>query len=327
LTLFTLLIVMALERVVVKSKTFHITTLAQHYFSFITRLLQKKNIQQPKYQLGVIATMLLVAGFPSLVVWMLVVYLPAILVFFLYLILLWVCLGCPVTRQTYKRYLQAANKENFEACSLYSEQFGNKGGDLSNVGKQLVLVNYRQYASVIIFFVLLGLPGMVFYSLCKEWYFLQTSKIHNDDAHNSQNAQCNIDYSEAILEPQSDNGHITQHSVNEPASERLNEHHDGANDTQKVLFILDWMPARVTAFGFLLVGHFSRGLPVWLETFANVKLNAYDVLAKVAKASEDLPTSENPHLQEPLQMVKLVKRNIIFFLMVISVMTLVGVVS
>jgi AmpE protein len=308
---------MSLERVVEKTKAFHITSWANKYFAIISPLIAKQNsrhksapnssAQSKEPHLSdkkspQVLTMVVVAGIPAIGFWVLVTYLPGILVFLLYLITLWLCLGCPVTRKTYKRYLQAANREDFEACSLYSEQFGNTGGDLSNVGKQLVLVNYRQYASVIIFFVLLGLPGLVFYSLCKEWYLLQINK-----------------HSKLVSETYQDEVNETSEVV------RKDDEFTGAEET--VMFVLDWLPSRITAFGFLLVGHFSRALPIWLDTVLNVRINAYDVLAKVAKASEEPLAAENIELQEPLQMVRLVKRNIIFLLMVISVMTMVGVVG
>jgi AmpE protein len=217
------------------------------------------------------------------------------------------CLGCPVTKQTYKRYLQAANREDFQACSLYSEQFGNKGGDLTNVGKQLILVNYRQYASVIIFFVLGGLPGVVFYSLCKEWYLTQAS----------QSARQELESEVANFDDKQD----------DVARSPLGHENIAAKAAEKVMFILDWLPSRITAFGFLVVGNFSQGLPVWLGTLVNGKVDAFDVLAKVAKASEEQEANYDAHLQEPLQMVKLAKRNIIFFLMVISIMTLFSVIG
>lgn len=294
---------MAFERVVAKTKAWHITTLAQQYFSKVAPLVTKQEEKLSDNANAGIFIMLLVAGLPTIGIWILISYLPGIFVFALYLLLLWVCLGCPVTRQTYKRYLQAANREDFEACSLYSEKLGNQGGDLSNVGKQLVLVNYRQYASVIIFFVLLGLPGIVFYSLCKEWYFMR-----------KEQAQTQTD----IVEPSDDDSNsISQHSDEESV----------AISEEKVMFVLDWLPSRITAFGFLLVGHFSKGLPIWLDTFLNPNISAYEVLAKVAKSCEEETRSENPQLQEPLQMVKLVKRNIIFLLMAVSVMTLAGLIS
>jgi AmpE protein len=296
---------MALERVVAKTKTLHIATLAQWYFSKATSFISKPKENEDSSADANIFIMLLIATIPTVAVWILVEHLPGILVFFLYLLLLWICLGCPVTRQTYKRYLQAANREDFEACSLYSEKFGNEGGDLTNVGKQLVLVNYRQYASVIIFYVILGLPGMVFYSLCKEWYLAK-----------KEQAQPKLDVD--TIEPLPDDSNlIYQHSNAE--EKEISE--------EKVIFILDWLPSRITAFGFLLVGHFSKGFPAWLNTFLNPNISAYDVLTEVAKSSEELTVSDNPQLHEPLQMVKLVKRNIIFLLMAVSVLTLAGVLS
>lgn len=311
MTLFTLLIVMALERVVVKSKAFHITALAKQYFAFIHPFLPKQETNDSSASNSNTLVMIVVCALPAIAVWLLVYYLPGLLVFILYIAVLWACLGCPMTRQTYKRYLQAANREDFEACSLYSEQFGNKGGDLSNVGKQLVFVNYRHYASVIIFFVLFGLTGMVFYSLCKEWYFNKVDERAEDAVQASELKQRVV--------KQSDEDEVDQ-SIEHESTPSLHAQ-------EQVLLILDWLPVRITAFGFLLVGHFSKGLPVWLETLADAKLNAYDVLAKVAKASEDILPCENPELQEPLQMVKLVKRNVIFLLMVISVMTLTGIIG
>jgi AmpE protein len=309
LTLFTLLIVIALERIIPKSKALHISTLAQQYFSFINQFLDKQHVNEYTKALSTTITMLLVTALPSLAIWMLVEYLPVFLVFFLYLLLLWICLGCPQTRHTYKCYLQAANRKDYEACFLHSAQFGNECDDLADVGTQLVFINYRHYASIIIFLVILGLPGIVFYSLCKEWCLFKKSGVLANDATLSAN--------ETEL-------NITDDVKDETMSESMI---DLVNETEKVMFVVDWLPVRITAFGFLLVGHFSRGLPVWLNTLADANLSAYEVLAKVAKASEDFSTSENPQLDEPLQMVKLVKRNIIFLLMAVSVMTLVGVVS
>ena len=48
LTLFTLLIVMALERIVTKTKTWHVTTIAQHYFAKISSFTNKDNGNKEK---------------------------------------------------------------------------------------------------------------------------------------------------------------------------------------------------------------------------------------------------------------------------------------
>jgi AmpE protein len=299
---------MALERVVAKTKALHIATIAQQYFSIIAGIVNKQKTNLSNSNNNSIIVMIAVAAIPALGIWILIEFLPGIFVFLLSLLLLWVCLGCPVTRQTYKRYLQAANREDFEACSLYSEKLGNQDGDLSNVGKQLVLVNYRQYASVVIFFVLFGLPGMVFYSLCREWNLKRNEELNEQkQTHAAPLSSSEDDDSNVILQRDED----TAVEANE----------------EKVMFILDWLPSRITAFGFLLVGHFSQGLPTWLNTLMNPTTSAYDVLTQVAKSSEELAPCDNPQLQGPLLMVRLVKRNTIFLLMVVSVLTLAGLVS
>lgn len=291
MTLFTLLIIMALERVSNKSKEFHITSIAGRYFGLLASK-SKIDVNNPN-----IVGIIIIAGIPALIMWILVANLPGLLVFILYLLSLWVCLGCPVTRKTFKRYLQSANREDFEACSLHSISFGNVGGELSNVGKQLILVNYRQYASVILFFIFLGLPGMVFYSLIKE---LKSRQII-EELKNIENDPISSEQQESVKHPK--------------------------NTLDEALFILDWIPARLTAFGYLIVGHFSNGLVAWMDAIFDVNLPIYELLAKVAKASEEHKETQNTYLTEPLQMVKLAKRNIIFILMGLSIGTLVGVVA
>lgn len=310
MTLFALLIVMALERVTTKSKQFHIATLAQSYFSF---LINKKYLSAKTDELAFV----LMAIIPSVVAYLLTLWLPALLVFLLYIVVLWVCLGCPVTRQTYKRYLQAAHREDFQACSLHSMSFGNTGGELSNVGKQLVLVNYRQYASVIIFFIVLGIPGVIFYSLIKEWVMSQQQQAEasqqddsSNDEHSESEAKQALPASCAIDEAS-------------PEVVRVSEQPGLAS---KMLFLLDWIPVRITAFGFLVVGHFSNALSAWFEVLLDTKISTYDALAKVSKAAEDVGDCD-AHLNEPLQLVKLVKRNVIFMLMALSLMTMVGLVA
>ncbi len=320
MTLFTLLIVMALERVTTKTKELHIATWMAYYFA----RLQKTNLLSSQSSIG---TSIIIAGALALLAWLFDAYLPGLLVFLLHLLLLWVCLGCPVTRRTYKRYLQAANREDFEACSLYSEQFGNQGGDLSNVGKQLVLVNYRQYASVIIFYVLLGLPGMVFYSVIKELVVMRRreQQVYLEQLAAIDKQEAIAKDAEAEFDSTQDNGKAYVNSATPEGSSKPSD--TNLLGSEKLLFILDWIPVRVTSLGYLLVGHFGKGLPVWVDTLFDNKLPTYDLLAKVARASEDTYPGGNPFLDEPLQLVKLVKRNIVFLLMLVSLATMVGVVA
>ncbi|MGQ8364775.1 regulatory signaling modulator protein AmpE [Glaciecola sp. 1036] len=273
MTLFALLIIMAIERVTTKSKQFHIATLCQQYFSFLR---DKNLIKDEVSHLTAIA----IAAVPAIVIYAVFWWVPLLIEFVIILVVLWVCIGCPVTRATYKKYLAAANREDFEACALHSISFGNQGGKLDNVGKQLVLVNYRQYVSVVIFFVLTGVAGLVFYSIIKE-LSLQTKQ----------------------------------------QEQRIED----KTPTDTILFILDWIPVRITTFGFLVVGHFSNAFSYWLTVLMTPGIQSYDALGLVAKAAEDVSEC-NTVIDEPLQLVKLVKRNLVFILMLTALGTMVGLV-
>ncbi|MFC3120937.1 regulatory signaling modulator protein AmpE [Agaribacter flavus] len=273
MTLFALLIVMALERVSKKSAMFHIATISQLYFKL---WIDKGNLRDKPNYLWVVC----IAAIPAILCFMLFAWLPLFFELLVSILILWVCLGCPVTRKTYRDYLAAANRGDFQACSLHSMNFGNQGGELDNVGKQLVLVNYRQYTSVILFFVVLGAPGLVFYSIVKE-LSIQCKEKH---------------------------GRVEDETA-----------------ADKILFVLDWLPVRFTTFGFLIVGHFTNALSAWLHIVLETKINTYDALAKVAVAAEDVSKCDK-HLTEPLQLVKLVKRNVVFVLMAVAVATMVGLV-
>lgn len=273
MTLFSLLIIMAFERITAKSERWHVATWCEAYFDVFTKrhwITSLSSINMPM--------VILLAGLPALTLFAALKHIPLIFVFAINLVLLWVCLGCPVTRKTYKRYLQSANREDFVACSLHSEEFGNHGGNLDNVGKQLVLVNYRQYVSVIILFVFTGIVGLVFYSIIKE-LSLQ--------------------------------------------SKRKDKRIEDKTAADKLLFLLDWFPVRLAALGFMIVGHFSRAVGAWIHLMTSIKMNTYDALGSVATAAEEVDSLDHV-IDEPLQLVKLVKRNVVFLLMLIAVATMVG---
>ena len=81
---------------------------------------------------------------------------------------------------------------------------------------------------------------------------------------------------------------------------------------------------RITSLGFLLVGHFSRALPIWLGHFFAVNLSAKKLLVDVTQAAEEIEPDERDYTEEPCTLVKLAKRNILFLMAVISGLTLGG---
>lgn len=293
MTLISLLIVMALERVTEKAPKWHIHALVGKYIT----LLQGRNWFSDSASM---LSILLIIFVPALLVYVIeLIFNNGFVTFAMQLAVLWICLGCPITRKNYKHYLQAAVRKDFQACSLHSISFGNDDGDLDKVGQQLVFINYRQYAAVIIAFVLLGVPGVIIYSIAKELQ-LFTHKLSDCENNPKQVedeviGECNKENAELVID--------------------------------QVMYVIDWVPVRLTAVGFMLVGHFSRALSFWLPALVDTKSNAKTILINVAIAAEDIEADQKNCIDEPCILVRLVKRNILFMLVAVSILTMVGAVA
>lgn len=86
-----------------------------------------------------------------------------------------------------------------------------------------------------------------------------------------------------------------------------------------------WLPTRVMTFGFLMVGNFSKALPVWLSSIGNTPQNNFQALLKVADAAEELaPKHDDDVTSTALTSVALVKRNMLFFIVLLAILTIVG---
>jgi AmpE protein len=293
MTLISLLIVMALERVTSKAPEWHIHALVGRYIAF----LQGRNWFSESASF---ISLLLIMLVPALFVWCLDYFFDSgLFTFATQLAVLWVCLGCPITRKNYKRYLEAATRKDFEACSLHSISFGNESGDLDKVAHQLVFINYRQYAAVIIAFVCFGVIGVLMYSVAKELQIF-THKMSSCGGDPNQVEE------EVIGECKKANAELV---------------------IDKIMHIIDWVPVRITGLGFLIVGHFSKALTLWLPALVDFSANGKEVLVSVAKASE-IPESDNQNcIDEPCMLVRLVKRNVLLMLVGTSVLTMVGAVA
>lgn len=93
----------------------------------------------------------------------------------------------------------------------------------------------------------------------------------------------------------------------------------------KLQWLVHWLPTRVMTFGFLMVGNFSKALPVWLSSVGNTPQNNFQALLKVANAAEDLTAKhEDDVTSTALTSVALVKRNMLFFIVLLAVLTIVG---
>lgn len=96
---------------------------------------------------------------------------------------------------------------------------------------------------------------------------------------------------------------------------------------QQLVWFADWVPARLSALGLLVVGHFSRALPVWLQQSLNPRMNPDTLLFDVAGKAEDNPQHPDDRTEHVACQLRLMRRQQIFWVCIIAALTLAGWVS
>lgn len=215
-------------------------------------------------------------------------------------LILIVCFGCFKTRDAYKNYLVSAFKGELTTCELQQLQL-QQDKNIADLGfgQTLVWLNYRYFIAVMIFFVLFGAAGALFYRL-----LTTVNESSNQLVDDSEDSSCE--------------------NTNETDISQRNEVYSA---NQKLLFWVDWLPVRLVAFGYMFVGHFSKAMPVWLENLFELDKEPCNVLISVAEKSEDFMVDADDCTAEPCLLVKLAKRTLLLFLAVIAVLVLTGVLS
>ncbi|MEP0356714.1 MAG: beta-lactamase regulator AmpE [Paraglaciecola sp.] len=112
--------------------------------------------------------------------------------------------------------------------------------------------------------------------------------------------------------------------IRELASKLEVDNQQAAAQANRLLNILDWIPVRITALGFLVVGHFSRALPTWLSYLPDPSISAKTLLLNVSKKAEEIEADQKDCTEEPCTLVKLAKRNVMFLLVVIAILSISG---
>lgn len=263
-------------------------------------------------------------------------------------VILIICLGCSSTRACYKDYLTSAFRGEETTTELHHQQLlSDKNLPPMGFGQALVWLNYRYYVAIVLFFIAFGAAGAVFYrlltsvieqqnSVCKEQTTTETAgNSQVDDSRvdstkeTSQHASkefeesANLD-SSTVENSQDEN---TLHESDQHESEVTPRIASGCNNHHDILFWVDWLPVRITSFGYMFVGHFSKAMPVWLENSFDFHKPTHQVLIDVAEKSEDILVDENDCTAEPCLLVRLAKRNALLILAVIATLTLTGVLT
>ncbi|GHE95013.1 regulatory signaling modulator protein AmpE [Thalassotalea profundi] len=212
-------------------------------------------------------------------------------------IVLIVCFGCVQTRNCYKQYLLAAFRGETTTCEMHHLQL-LQDKKLMNMGfgQSLIWLNYRYFIAIMIFFVLFGAPGALAYRLLTKMTE-QNSLVSKESE--VEDEKFSVD-------------------VNTQNLSRISE---------QALFWVDWLPVRIVSFCYMLVGHFSKAMPVWLENLFNVDKLPHVLLVDVAQKSEDFMIDVGDCTAEPCLLVRLAKRTLLLCLAVIAILILTGVLS
>ncbi|MGO2477840.1 MAG: beta-lactamase regulator AmpE [Pseudoalteromonas sp.] len=232
------------------------------------------------------------AGF---VVWLL---LPVVAIALLYVFLdfvIWqllinvvvllVCFGCAKHRALYKSYLNALTRDDKEAATLYAYQMGQK----HTAGEE----NGETFGQT------LAWINFRFYCAVIFWFVV-------------------LGAPGAVL-----------YALVRTFADLVRDDHQVVfakhfKLIHSLLFWLDWLPARVASFGYLVIGNFNKGTSCWLRYILDFSVSNRKVVTKTALAAEQIEQQHFGCTYEATCMMRLVKRNVLFYLVLIALLTLFG---
>ncbi|OHU88577.1 MULTISPECIES: beta-lactamase regulator AmpE [Pseudoalteromonas] len=199
--------------------------------------------------------------------------------------LLLICIGCAHQRGRYKGYLNALTRGDNEAATLYALQMGQKRTELEQGG---------------------------------EWFGQTLVWI------NFRHYCCVLFWFVMLGAPGAVLYAITRSLFDD--IEDNSEHPLKAQYSrfETMLHWLDWVPARLTSFGYLIIGNFSKGTSCWLKYVLDFNVSNRHVVTSTALAAEQIEQQYVGCTYEASCMMRLVKRNILFYLVLIALLTLFG---
>ncbi|GMM85780.1 beta-lactamase regulator AmpE [Pseudoalteromonas sp. MTN2-4] len=200
-------------------------------------------------------------------------------------LLLLVCFGCAKPRALYKGYLNALTRGDSEGATLYALQLGQHRTEDQQGGEWVGQT--------------LAWVNFRHYCAVIFWFVVFGSPGA-------------VMY--AVTRSLFDQAQQSEQSVLTSRSSVLAD----------MLYWLNWLPARITSFGYLIIGNFSKGTGCWLKYALDFKTPNRKVVTSTALAAEQIEQQYAGCTYEATCMMRLVKRNILFYLALIALLTLFG---
>ncbi|MFQ6372481.1 beta-lactamase regulator AmpE [Shewanella sp. YIC-542] len=96
----------------------------------------------------------------------------------------------------------------------------------------------------------------------------------------------------------------------------------------ELLYLLDWLPVRLVALGYVFCGQFSSGFGRWRELALDWRCKPRKIITQVAMAAEVMPEDNNAPVcvRSTLALLALSKRNFVLLLTLLSLLTIFGLV-
>lgn len=311
MTLIILLIALMLERIVARSP-------AWQFSGYFSSWIKSETFSRTEESQGVGFWLWLLM--PSIVLGLVLWASDSFLVTFIVeTFVLLVCLGCATLRKQYKRYLNAASRKDAQACFHYAQSLGcdaamtcakQSNASLEDEATESETVANEEVKS--------------------EDAFVADAKLDNmehiGDHVAKQLISINFSHYCAVMfwfVFTGGAGAVAYCSIREYAARNQCSDTNSANGkVNKILHILNWLPARLMSFGLLVVGNYSKGLKVWLSYSGDFKTPASKVIEDVASAADCIEEESCGYISAPSRFVVLAKRNILFFLLVVALLTL-----
>lgn len=285
--LVSMLLALIIERLAARSELWQGSRYARNWFSFSA---SNKLAVLARHPIGQYGWIVLPGVVVAVVLWFIDHWLVSLVA---HTVLLLLAIGCWQYRQLYKQYLNAQERNDDEAAFLVMQQIRQQSGataEDASYGQSLIWLNFRYYAAVLFWFLVLGAFGVITYVIVRQL---------NEPGQPDDESTLAVS---ALLESEAETT---------PAYQRL-------------MHIADWFPARLFGIGFALVGYFSRASSALLGYFLDFTSANEQVVIDVATAAEPIDPSLLNTAEDTATMVQLAKRNIMFFLALTAILTLTG---
>lgn len=329
MTLLSMLIALIVERLAVRGRAWQLVTYLQPYMQWSQASTLTEWRQKPYF-------MLLWWLLPALAVSVLV-YSVKFWLFQLALntLVLLLCIGSWYYRLRYKQFLNACQRDDQEAVFLVMQQIRSaQAAPELSYGQQFIWLNFRYYAAVLFWFAILGAFGAVAYATLRQL----SEPMRADDAlaESKQAMQPTAAETEAETEVATSSDPVAEPDVaaiagpdtsntiaDETATSATTAGH-WQHFADDLLHWADWLPVRLFGLGLALVGDFSRTSAVLLQHAGAIHMSAPQLLVELSQAAEPVPEDMLNTQEAAVSAVALAKRNILFFLALIAVLTLSG---